>query len=345
MSAATCALQPLRGAQATERGPRQLRAGLVVADEVTRPSGVSSRVCGLAASCRRAPKRSAWPRVSSSASGSASSGREPRRARRAVRDRVRARPPASAPRACACRRRGGGSCSAPRRAGPSAPAGPRRAPRARRAARCRAGARSGDDPLELGEHPLGGDVGEPRSVGARRRAGGGLDVELNSIARRARRMTRRGSSSKAVADTRRSRRASRSARPPNGSRSSPPSSGSAMALTVKSRRARSCSMDLAVERHQIDLPGSRARDHPPGAEGLGERERRRALRLGQAARPRLHVTLGDQVDIVGRAPEEPVAHAPPTTQTGSPASAARAAASARFTPAPRRGGRRAARAE
>jgi len=40
---------------------------------VTLPSAVTSRVCGLAASWNRAPRRSAWPRVSSSASGSASS--------------------------------------------------------------------------------------------------------------------------------------------------------------------------------------------------------------------------------------------------------------------------------
>ena len=39
---------------------------------VTRPSGRTPRVCGLAASCSRAAKRIAPPRVSSSASGSAS---------------------------------------------------------------------------------------------------------------------------------------------------------------------------------------------------------------------------------------------------------------------------------
>ena len=42
---------------------------------VTRPSAVTSRVCGLATSWNRAPKRSAWPRVSSLASGSSSTAR------------------------------------------------------------------------------------------------------------------------------------------------------------------------------------------------------------------------------------------------------------------------------
>ena len=44
---------------------------------VTRPSGVSPRVCGLAASCNSAPNRSASPLVRSSANGSASTAPAP----------------------------------------------------------------------------------------------------------------------------------------------------------------------------------------------------------------------------------------------------------------------------
>ena len=93
----------------------------------TKPPSCSLRVAGLPMSWRRAPKRSASPRVSSSASGSASSARTSAATRpRTGRDRPRPRAASRAPRACARGRRGGGWGSARRRAAPRAPAAPPR---------------------------------------------------------------------------------------------------------------------------------------------------------------------------------------------------------------------------
>ncbi len=65
--------QTLAGAQPAEDLGRQLRPADVVLEERRRgPSAVTARVSGLAMSCSSAPKRSACPRVSSLASGSAS---------------------------------------------------------------------------------------------------------------------------------------------------------------------------------------------------------------------------------------------------------------------------------
>ena len=168
---------------------------------------------------------------------------------------------------------------------------------------------------------------------------------LNSIERRARRMIRRASSSMAVADTRRSRRASRSARPPNGSRSSPPSRGSAMALTVKSRRARSCSMDSPSSgiRSTCQVPARSVTRQAPKASESGNAAPPFALARRRASGSTSPWATRSTSSV--ERPRNRSRTAPPTTQTGSPASAARAAASARFTPAPRRGGRRAGHAE
>ena len=93
---------------------------------VTRPSGVTSRVCGLAMSCSSAPKRSACQRVSSLASGSAHELVDGLGvlAERQPAGRARARSSRPAPRACGRRRRGGGSGSARPRAARAARAAP-----------------------------------------------------------------------------------------------------------------------------------------------------------------------------------------------------------------------------
>ena len=173
------------------------------------------------------------------------------------------------------------------------------------------GRRTGDDALELAEHPLGGHVGEPRSVGARRRAGGGLDVEAQLDREACEAHDPQG----VVLDG----GGGHEAQPPRLEVGATTERVEELAAVQGLGHgvdgevaARQVLLDgFAFERHQIDLPGSGALGHAPGAEGLGERERRSALRLGQTAGQRLHVTLGDQVDIVGRAPEEPVAHGSP----------------------------------
>ena len=53
--------ETVAGPQPSQDAPGEVGPGLVVAMKVTRPSGVMSRVWGLAMSCRSAPKRSAWP--------------------------------------------------------------------------------------------------------------------------------------------------------------------------------------------------------------------------------------------------------------------------------------------
>ena len=85
--------------------------------KVTRPSGRTPRVAGLATSCSSAPKRSACAARQLVGERLVEHRRDPRRrARRTPRPgRPRARSAGSAPRSCARRRRGGGSwlCSTP----------------------------------------------------------------------------------------------------------------------------------------------------------------------------------------------------------------------------------------
>ena len=195
-------------------------------------------------SWKSAPKRSAWPRVSSSASGSSSSARSspPRSpAMRSGPPRSRASP--RAPRACGRGRRGGGWGSGPRRAAPRARAGPRRGRlELVHQAEAPQRIRPGDDPRSSASwRSPAGLRGEParaappaRSSPARSRA------ELGAEPRGAQQPQRVVGT--LCPDTARRRRASRSASRPCGSIGSPPASGIAIALTVKSRSPRSASI-------------------------------------------------------------------------------------------------------
>ena len=238
--------QALAGAQPPEHGARELGAAHVVADERHAAVRATARVSGLAASCSSAPQRSAPPRVSSSASGSpAADGAARRRALRSSPSRPRAGSrrqrdrPARAPRACgrdvavvkaalldAAQRlelgqHDGGRAELAhqleRRAGPRRRDDPRAAPRRRARPRPRA------------------------APGAASRAcasvvASGSQVELDARGARAaaraagRRANARGAghAQPPRAQVARRRRAGRSA--------APPSSGWAIALTVKSRR-------------------------------------------------------------------------------------------------------------
>ena len=74
------------------------------------------------------------------------------------------------------------------------------------------------DPLELGEHPLGGDACQRRrALDRARSAVRGSTSKSSSQASRARRSVRSGSAANASGETIRSRRAWRSSTPPNGS--------------------------------------------------------------------------------------------------------------------------------
>ena len=232
---------------------------------VTRPSGVTARVAGLATSCSSAPNRSACPRVSSLASGSA---RNAPTARRVLaepllgvaleRDR-RAR----APRACARTRRGGGRGSARPRAARSARAGPPRSRRARPSARSPSSAPSAITiRLQLGEHPLRRDL---RRAPARSRAAAapcrGSTAKPSSQASRAsaqrpQRIVAEAPARTTIAQPPRAQvaRARRT-----GRRSSPPPSGSAIALIVKSRRARSLSIVRPAQRQRCRPASARSR--------------------------------------------------------------------------------------
>jgi hypothetical protein len=65
---------------------------------------------------------------------------------------------------------------------------------------------------------------------------------------------------------------------------------------------------LALQRHQVRLPGSATLAHAPGAERLGQREGHGALRLGQPAREPFDAARGDEVHVVARPPEQLIAH-------------------------------------
>ena len=118
---------------------------------------------------------------------------------------------------------------------------------ARRRARGRASARSTGAPREAAASPLSPQMrsaGRSSSgIAAQRRAVAGSSAQSKRAANCSARSTRRLSSAKVRASTMRSTRASRSARPPKGSRYSPVSGSQAIALIVKSRRRAASSIE------------------------------------------------------------------------------------------------------
>ena len=212
---------------------------------VTRPLSVTPRVCGFAMSWNSAPNRSASPRLSSCANGCASTART-----------ASACSPRAAP----------GSRSSSITAGEH---GERmvvdvevveaalldapqlrefwqhhveRAPGVEQRHALRR-AFAPDDPHQLVEHPLGRDARETRRAGAR-----GRGPSRDRPRTRARKRSARAASR--AAGRARTPRPTPSAAcgragprgPPKGSTGTPPASGSAIALIVKSRCARSCSI-------------------------------------------------------------------------------------------------------
>ena len=327
VSAATWLAQPLgRPAAGPGSSRGHLGPGLVVAHE-RRPGPRRSppRVCGLAMSCSSAPKRSACPRVSSLASGSASS-RGQRRARRLVGAPATGRAPASIASASTARV---WPCdvevviaallarprSAPARAAP--PRWPRAAsissrPAERAAARRRRRRSSANT-------RSGATAASPAALRPRRApACPGSASKPSSQASRASRSTRSGSSAKAPAETIRSRRGAQvggAAERVDAARSSP-AAAAAIALMVRSRRAEVLLDASAPPRPSTSTCQLRSRaTHPPGAERLRELERdaagARGRPPGRRGRP---VARDDDVEVGVARPSSRSRTAPPTSQ-------------------------------
>ena len=170
------------------------------------------------------------------------------------------------------------------RAGPprSSPAGRPARARASAPARARAGAARRTRARRTASVTRGGRLAVSRSVS-------GSGAKPSSAAKRARRS---GAQRIALVGLRRrapsGSAASRSARPPSGSISSPPATRArAIALTVKSRLR-----EVLLDRRRPGAARSRRRgrlrrsDHPPGAERLRQPEHRPADLAGQLARGR-----------------------------------------------------------
>ena len=254
---------------------------------VTRPLSVSRRVSALPMSCSSAAKRSAWPRVRSSPSGSSST-----RAQRGSvvgevlgQMRVDLAEASAAPRSCGRRRRGGGSGSARCRAGARARAAPPRARRARTPARrpsAARGARTMRRSSAKTRSPAASVMRGAHSRVAVAVAGVRLEAELGREADQAQR-----AQAVALVGVRRDHAQQRALRgraaPSNGSIRRPPNSGSAIALTVKSRCARSSSMPSPCSGvMSISQPSPTTR-HAPNCSDSGNAGTPAAFAIARAA--------------------------------------------------------------
>ena len=321
-------------AEAAARGrrssPPRLRRGPRTG---SRPSSVTARVAGLPASCSSAPSRSACPRVMPSASGRSSSAaiRGAAVAEHGLPGRARARAAARAPRACAPRRRGGGTGSARL---PSARPAPATARATRPASSISSTPRSGawlhDQPHQLVEGALGRHAPDaaasarPRGAASRRRPAGPA--------------RRRSAPSASCAAGRR-----RNDRSPT-TRSRPRLEVRRAAVRVDQLAAgerpghrvdrevaqREVGLDApAAHRREVRLPAAVRRDHAPGAElapTAGTRARRPPCAMPRAsgsgspavakstsstssARPALQQVAHRAADQPGSAPRAPASRA------------------------------------
>jgi hypothetical protein len=169
-------------------------------------------------------------------------------------------------------------------------------------------ARRAQERLELGERPLGGHRGQVRR--ARLRPGDGLrlrrEAELGGEPGQAQRAQR------VVGEAARRDRA----QPPRlqvghaAERVDPRAvSGERLRDRVDGQVA---PPEVLLERRlaepqHVELPAVVARDHPPGSEGLRERERVAAGPAARGPRHRLGIAGDDHVEVGGRALQQPVA--------------------------------------
>ena len=134
------------------------------------------------------------------------------------------------------------------------------------------------------------------------------------------RSSRVGSSSKERSCSTRSTPAARSARAPGHSASAPSATRSAIALTVKSRRAevlldrragahvgQRAGLRVGLRARGHDVEGRRLRAHGGRAEAVVHHQLA-AEPLGRAARDRDRVALDDHVELARDPPEQRVAH-------------------------------------
>ena len=276
-----------------------------------RPPGSSVRVCGLAMSCSSAPKRRPPPRVSSSASGSAS--------------RARTGPASdSSPSAAAgiALEVDAGLQDLERVAlhvevvvGVLLDSAQRRQlgqdgghevelVHEREAADRRVGA---DDAAQLGEDALLGGAGQPRRV--RADGGGGLGVdleaELGGQARDAQRA--QGIGDERVGADHAQALVVEVAGAAVGVDELAAGQRLGHGVDREVARAQVGLQGAALQRRDVDLPAAVARDHAPGAELVGELERGAACAAAQAARGPAHVAVDDDVEVGRRAPQQPIA--------------------------------------
>ena len=163
--------------------------------------------------------------------------------------------------------------------------------------------------VELGEDALAGDPVEAVGGGARRgRSWPGRSRSRATSARRATRTTRSGSSSNARGPAMRSTPGVEVGAPTGGidevaarERLGDRVDGEVAQPEVRVQRS-------AVDRAEVDAPAAIRRQDPPRAELLGQREHRAADGLRDALRGGLGVAVDDEVEVVDRAPEQPVAH-------------------------------------
>ena len=139
----------------------------------------------------------------------------------------------------------------------------------------------------------------------------GSTSKPSSAPSRATRRVRSGSAVNARGETIRRRPARRSSIPPNGSTASPPASGSAIALTVRSRWRQVRLDRLPGQRQQVQLPAVIAGHHPPGAEPLREGKGMPSGRPRQCARQGLGIALYGDVEIAAAPAQQPVPYRSP----------------------------------
>src|SRR5581483_10763037 len=157
-----------------------------------------------------------------------------------------------------------------------------------------------------------------------RRSVRGSSRKPSSSSSRTARSSRSGSSAKILAATARRTRRSRSAAPSKGSTSEPPASGSAIALIVKSRVARSSSRVPRSGVKSTVRPSPSATRHAPCRSESGKGAPPEALAYANAAARGSQHAMSRST--TGR-PSSRSRTAPPTIQASSPARSSRASSS------------------
>ncbi len=168
----------------------------------------------------------------------------------------------------------------------------------------------GDDPLELAEHALGRHPLHRRGAGGRGGARRGIDLEVELdrdpdraqapqrvLLERALRHHPHQPSLEVLAAAMRIQQLTAADRLGHG--------------VDREVAVREVGVDVVVaQRHEVDVPGVMRPDHPPRAERAAEPERRTSGRARDPLRGPLRVARDREIDVVGGATEQVVAHGP-----------------------------------